>query len=47
MIDIAKMNKAECLSMSYIYNNKLNFDGEKTRIEKIEIFDEFEEWEIL
>jgi hypothetical protein len=30
--------------MDRIFNTKLNLEGEKTRIEKLEIFDEFEEW---
>jgi hypothetical protein len=30
--------------MERIYNTKLNLEGEKTRIEKLEMFDEFEEW---
>lgn len=33
--------------MNEVYKHKLNNDGEKTRIEKLEIFDEFEEWELL
>jgi tRNA wybutosine-synthesizing protein 4 len=33
--------------MSYVYGNKLNDQGERTRIEKIEMFDEFEEWDLL
>jgi hypothetical protein len=33
--------------MPRIYNTKLNGEGEKTRIERIEMFDEFEEWELL
>jgi tRNA wybutosine-synthesizing protein 4 len=39
--------KAECLPLNKIYNSKLNLQGERTRIEKIEMFDEFEEWELL
>ena len=30
-----------------IYANKLNDAGEKTRIERLEMFDEFEEWQLL
>ena len=39
--------KTECLPMHRIYNLRLNGEGEKTRIERIEMFDEFEEWELL
>jgi len=39
--------KIECLPLNTIYNTKLNGEGEKTRIERIELFDEFEEWELL
>lgn len=46
MVNKANMNEAECYSMNYIYNNKLDKE-EKQRIEKLEIFDEFEEWEML
>jgi hypothetical protein len=38
---------AECLPMTLIYRDKLNEAGEKTRIEKLELFDEFEEWDLL
>ena len=37
----------ESLSMSKVYQQKLNESGEKTRIERLEMFDEFEEWELL
>ena len=37
----------ESLTMSDVYASKLNSEGEKTRIEKIEMFDEFEEWVLL
>ena len=37
----------ESLSMNQIYASKLNEQGEKTRIEKLEMFDEFEEWDLL
>ena len=33
--------------MTTIYRDKLNEQGEKTRIEKLELFDEFEEWDLL
>ena len=33
--------------MPAIYNTRLNWEGERTRVEKIEMFDEFEEWELL
>lgn len=42
-----KKVKAECLPMNRLYSERLNTEGEKTRIEKIELFDEFEEWELL
>ena len=37
----------ECIGMNTLYRDKLNGEGEKTRIEKIELFDEFEEWDLL
>ena len=37
----------ESLSMSQIYSTKLNDEGEKARIERLEMFDEFKEWELL
>ena len=37
----------ESLSMDTIYATRLNGEGEKTRIERLEMFDEFEEWELL
>lgn len=37
----------ESLNMNQIYSTKLNEAGEKTRIDRLEMFDEFEEWEIL
>ena len=40
------MATAECYNMSQIYAKKLE-QTEKHRIEKLEIFDEFEEWELL
>jgi len=39
--------KTECIAMNKLYRDKLNGEGERTRIEKIELFDEFEEWELL
>ena len=39
--------KAECLPMNIVYNEKLNSAGEKTRIEKLEMLDEIEEWDLL
>jgi len=35
-----------CENMLRIHNSKLD-DGERARIEKIEMFDEFEEWDLL
>ena len=40
------MTTAECFNMSVVYMSKLD-KVERLRIEKIEIFDEFEEWELL
>lgn len=40
------MQTAECLNMSQLYTLKLD-KTERQRIEKIEMFDEFEEWELL
>ena len=37
----------ESISMNRIYTEKLNEAGEKTRIESLEMFDEFEEWDLL
>ena len=37
----------ESFTMSDIYASKLNGEGEKTRIERLEMFDEFEEWALL
>lgn len=39
--------KTECIPMNTLYRDKLNGEGERTRIEKIELFDEFEEWDLL
>ena len=36
----------ECITMREVYDTKLD-KGEKARIENLEIFDEFEEWNIL
>lgn len=38
--------KVECLEMNKVYKERLE-QGERNRIEKLEIFDEFEEWEML
>lgn len=46
MKDVAGMTDAECHNMNVIYGVKLD-SVERARIEKIEIFDEFEEWEML
>ena len=52
MTDLLKETEGQVLNvesftMSDIYKSKLNSEGEKTRVEKIEMFDEFEEWELL
>jgi tRNA wybutosine-synthesizing protein 4 len=46
MKEVAGMTSVECYNMSQIYAKKLD-QGERARIEKLEIFDEFEEWELL
>lgn len=46
MKETAQLPSAECYNMSEIYAKKLE-QTEKKRIEKLEIFDEFEEWELL
>jgi hypothetical protein len=46
MIEVANMNEAECLDLHDVYCQRLD-QKEKQRIEKLEIFDEFEEWELL
>lgn len=46
MKDVAGMTFAECYNMSQVYSLKLDH-AERIRIEKLEIFDEFEEWELL
>jgi hypothetical protein len=46
MIGAAGMTEAECYNMNDVYHIKLE-GAEKARIEKLEIFDEFEEWELL
>ena len=38
---------AESLPMITIYDEKVNLEQERTRIEKLEMFDEFEEWNML
>jgi tRNA wybutosine-synthesizing protein 4 len=40
------MTASQAWSMLYIHNNLLN-KKERSRIEKLEIFDEFEEWDML
>jgi hypothetical protein len=40
------MTSAECVNMSVAYSRKLDA-AERQRIEKLEIFDEYEEWELL
>jgi tRNA wybutosine-synthesizing protein 4 len=40
-------SKVECLPMNIVYRDRLNTDAERSRIEKLEIFDEFEEWDLL
>lgn len=45
MIDCG-FTKAEAFNMNVVYNMKLD-KPERLRIEKLEIFDEFEEWELL
>jgi hypothetical protein len=36
----------ECITMREVYDTRLD-KNEKARIENLEIFDEFEEWNIL
>ena len=33
--------------MDKVYSERLNADNERTRIEKLEMFDEWEEWNLL
>lgn len=40
------MTEAECFNMSIVYSKKIDA-SERARIEKLEIFDEFEEWDML
>ena len=52
MVDLAArkgktMVHCESVSMNTIYATRLNEEGEKTRIERLEMFDEFEEWDLL
>ena len=52
MVDLVQakghnMLYVESLSMNKIYAQKLNEQNEKTRIERLEMFDEFEEWDLL
>jgi tRNA wybutosine-synthesizing protein 4 len=46
MVETGGMSSAECFNMQTLYNTKLE-KTEKARIEKLEIFDEYEEWEML
>lgn len=46
MKEVAGMETVECYNMSQIYAKRLD-QNERLRIEKLEIFDEFEEWELL
>ena len=46
MKEVAGMTSAECYNMCVVYASKLAA-AERSRIEKIEIFDEFEEWDLL
>ena len=39
-------NHVECETMDQVYREKLDTE-ERKRIEKIELFDEFEEWVLL
>lgn len=40
------MTSAECFNMSVVYSRKLDA-ADRARIEKLEIFDEYEEWDLL
>jgi hypothetical protein len=46
MQEVLGMTTAECFNMSKIYMTKLDA-ADRARIEKLEIFDEFEEWDLL
>lgn len=46
MRDAAGMSEAECYNMGVVYTSKLD-PAERLRTEKLEIFDEFEEWDLL
>ena len=39
--------QVECLTMDKVYSDRLNTEGERTKIEKLEMFDEWEEWNLL
>ena len=39
--------QVECLTMDKVYSERLNTDGERTKVEKLEMFDEWEEWTLL
>lgn len=46
MLEVAGMKEVEAFDMNEVYYKKLDAK-ERARIEKLEIFDEFEEWELL
>ena len=46
MKEAGGMLKAECYNMSVVYSSKLDAT-ERSRIERLELFDEFEEWDLL
>lgn len=46
MQELMGMTSCECYNMSQVYSVKLE-TAERVRIEKLEIFDEFEEWDLL
>ena len=46
MKNVAKMKEAECFTMSEVYSSHLDAK-ERARIERLEMFDEFEEWNML
>lgn len=39
--------QVESITMDVIYSTRLDVDKERTRIEKLEMFDEWEEWNLL
>ena len=40
-------SRVECIPMDLIYRDKLNSEGERDRVEKLEMLDEVEEWNLL